>query len=228
MELILASIADDLGRSGSFCCVWHGESVLAIPTDLIPKVFGSFQQYRPETGRLESSSAQMELGALAHSRLSMSQQLALGIQRANSISGCVSGSTARRSRKVITSLCSAHVGVHLEHSLQLWAPRVNMGWSTSPMRGARLGKGMALGMPNSSLPPPLEAYEKTGPGCSQWCLAEGGWWWAEIETTEVQTGHKESFFNIRTSKFCHVVPREAENPGRFFKTWLLKALTNLV
>lgn len=76
MELILASIADDLGRSGSFCCVWHGESVLAIPTDLIPKVFGSFQQYRPETGRLESSSAQMELGALAHSRLSMSQQLA--------------------------------------------------------------------------------------------------------------------------------------------------------
>lgn len=56
MELILASIADDLGRSGSFCCVWHGESVLAIPTDLIPKVFGSFQQYRPETGRLESSS----------------------------------------------------------------------------------------------------------------------------------------------------------------------------
>lgn len=107
-------------------------------------------------------------------------------------------------------------------------PRVSMGWSTSPMRGVRLGKGMALGMPNSSLPPPLEAYEKTGPGCSQWCLAEGGWWWAEIETTEVQTGHKESFFNIRTSKFCNMVPREAENPGRFFKTWLLKALTNLI
>lgn len=167
MELILASIEDDLGRSGSFCCVWHEESVLAIPTDVIPKVFGSFQQYRPETGRLESSSAQMELRALAHSGLSMSQQLGLGIQRANSISGCVSGSTARRSRKVITSLCSARVGVDLEHSLQLWAPRVSMGWSTSPMRGARLGKGMALGTPNSSLPTPLGAYEKTGPGWSQ-------------------------------------------------------------
>lgn len=109
-------------------------------------------------------------------------------------SQAVSGSTARRSRKVITSPCSARVGVDLEHSLQLWASTVSMGWSTSPMRGARLGKGMALGTPNSSLPTPLGAYEKTGPGCSQWCLAEGRWWWTEIETTEVQTGHKEKLF----------------------------------
>lgn len=62
MESILAFVVDDLGKSGSFCCVWHGESVLAIPVDLIPKDFGSFQQCRPETGRLESSSVRWSSG----------------------------------------------------------------------------------------------------------------------------------------------------------------------
>lgn len=39
---------------------------------------------------------------------------------------------------------------------------------------------------------------------------------------------RESVFHIGTNKFCNTVPREAENPGRFFKTWLLKALDSLI
>lgn len=38
----------------------------------------------------------------------------------------------------------------------------------------------------------------------------------------------KSFLNIRTIKFWNMVPREAGNPGRFFKTWLDKALSNLI
>lgn len=111
--------------------------------------------------------------ALAQGRLSMSQQLALGIQGASSIPGCVSGSTAKTSRKGFTSLCSARAGVYLEHSPQLWAPRLSVGCSTSPVRRGR-GSRNGFGTPNSSLPIPMGAYERTGLGCSQWCLAEGG------------------------------------------------------
>lgn len=90
------------------------------------------------------------------------------------------------------------------------------------MRGVRLGKGMALGMPNSSLPTPLEAYEKTGPGCSQWCLAEGGWWWTEIETTELQTGHKEAFSTSGQVNFATWSPEKLKILGGFSRLGCLK------
>lgn len=41
--------------------------------------------------------------------------------------------------------------------------------------------------------------------------------WILVETTEVQTGHKEKLFTIRTLKFWNVVPRESGNPVMFFK-----------
>lgn len=97
--------------------MWQGEGVLAIPTEVILRDFGSLQQYRPETAWLVNSSAQMDLGVFPDSKLKMCQELALAIKKADNILGCVSGSTASRSRKVITSLCSACVRLHLEHSL---------------------------------------------------------------------------------------------------------------
>lgn len=48
-------------------------------------------------------------GVLAESKLNVSQQLSLAIKNTSSILGCTSRSAASRSRKVITSLCSACV-----------------------------------------------------------------------------------------------------------------------
>jgi len=99
---------------------WGG--VLAIPTGLMSRDFGNVQQDRPEAAWLGSSSAQTDLGVLAVGKLNVSQQLA--IKKANSTPGCISGSAASRSRKVITSPCSALVRLHLEHSVRFWAPNI--------------------------------------------------------------------------------------------------------
>jgi len=71
-------------------------------------------QYRSGADLLESS-AEKDLGVLVGNRLSMSQECALVVKKADGILGCITNSVASRSREV------APVGPHLEYRVQFWA-----------------------------------------------------------------------------------------------------------
>ena len=82
-------------------------------------------KYKSEEEWLESSPAERDLGVLAGSRLSRSQQCALAAERATRILGCIKPSTTSRSKGRIIPLCSALVWPHLEYSVQFLAPQFN-------------------------------------------------------------------------------------------------------
>ena len=56
-------------------------------------------------------------------KLTMSRQCAPVAKKANSMQGGMRKSLASRSREVILPLCSALVGPHPKHGVQLWAPQ---------------------------------------------------------------------------------------------------------
>ena len=63
-----------------------------------------------------------DLGVLVVDRLAVSQQCALVAKKASGILGCIKKSMA----KVIFSLCSSLVRLHLEYCVQFWDPHFKM------------------------------------------------------------------------------------------------------
>jgi len=75
----------------------------------------------------------------------MSQQYTLTAKKTESILGCVSRSTASRSKEVILPLFSTQVRPHLQYCVQFWAPQYNRDielLKEVQQRTAKMAKGL--------------------------------------------------------------------------------------
>jgi len=90
--------------------------------DSVPGWNNARHKYELGEEWLESSPAERDLGVLACSRLSKSQQRALAARRANCIPRCIKHSTTSQSQEVVILLYSALVRPHLECCVLFWVP----------------------------------------------------------------------------------------------------------